>query len=113
MIAPDSHMIYKQTIGHLVIRACLKLQMKNVRPASILDEINAICTHRRPDDLDVQSIYKLSAFQEVRYYLCCFLLYQVLQRTIKVLLWLFTHDSEPFDPLFQNNTMLTYHRQVF
>src|SRR2546430_15939814 len=112
MIAPKGHVICKQTIGHLVIGACLKLQMKNVRSASILDEINPVSTHCRSDDLNVQCDDKLSAFQEMWYYLCCFLLYQVLQRTIKVLLWLFTHDSEPFDPLFQNNTKLNYHRQV-
>src|SRR5712692_7685123 len=96
MIAPKGHVICKQTIGHLVIGACLKLQVKNMRPASILDEINAVSTHRRSDDLNVQCVDKLSAFQEMWYYLCCFLLYQVLQRTIKLLL--FTHDSEPFNP---------------
>src|SRR5713101_6388658 len=96
MIAPKGHVICKQAIGHLVIGACLKLQVKNVRPASILDEINAVSTHCRSDDLNVQCVDKLSAFQEMWYYLCCFLLYQVFQRTVKLLL--FTHDSKPSHP---------------
>src|SRR6266700_2934580 len=112
MIAPKGHVIYKQAMGHLVISACLELQMKNVRSASILNEINSVSTHRRPDDLNVQCVDKLSAFQEMWYYLCCFLLYQVLQRTIKLLLWLFTHDGMPLDPLFANHTIIDHHTQA-